>query len=160
LGTVIIRSDEVGDPKKMPLFQTFSMAGDPYEFVCVPKISQISSNTGSVEGQIIVIKGSGFSNNPLEVSVKADELNCKVLTSSNNQIVCEVEKDTRVSRPTFNKGQTGLIREFFELKTYMYAESLKINLQNNPVGSASRLKLTSRDLIFELGTNPRYFYYK
>ncbi len=149
-----IRSDEVGDTKKMPFFGAFTIGGEGYDFACVPKITSVSSNIGSVSGQIIVIKGSGFSNIPEEVSVTADEIACRVISSTVNEIACEVAKDLRESRPTFNVGQAGLRNDIYDVSN-VGASGLKTNLETSAVGSNTRFRLASSEVLLDLSTFPK-----
>jgi hypothetical protein len=154
LVTATIRSDEVGDTKRMPFFGAYTIDGKGYDFACVPKITSISSNIGSVSGQVIVIKGSGFSNILAEVSVTADEIECKVISSTTNEIKCEVAKDIRASRPAFNVGQAGLRNDIYDVSSGGVSE-LKANLETNSVGSVSRYNLRSSEVLFDLSTYPK-----
>ena len=60
------------------------------DFRCMPLITNVSSNVGSPNGQIIEIFGYGFSSNQNELEVIAGDFNCKVIYADTYRIKCEV----------------------------------------------------------------------
>jgi hypothetical protein len=53
-----------------------------------------TTKTGSIDGQNVVIKGSGFSLDITKISVSVDGVNCIVTESTLSEIKCKLEKKT------------------------------------------------------------------
>lgn len=122
-----------GLAKKLPTVPTYRFGGDSYDFVVVPRIDSISNNNGSIEGQIITIKGAGFSTtNQNEVSL--GNVSCKILEQSATEITCEMPP---LDGPIPAQGyHAGLKWEFYE-QAYSL-ESVK-NGAISPTWTKSRL---------------------
>ena len=70
----------------------------PYEFKCVPYINEISSQIGSPLGQIITIKGYGFSSKNANNTVKIGKHDCLVSSSDIYNIKCEVQSTENAAK--------------------------------------------------------------
>lgn len=57
----------------------------------MPKITSLSANTGTVEGQYLQIKGLGFTNHKEDVRVKVGNIDCDVIRTSYDSIECRVK---------------------------------------------------------------------
>ena len=64
-----------------------------YHFVVLPMVND-TTKTGSINGQDIVIKGTGFSPDITKISVSVDGVNCVVSESTLSEIKCKLEKKT------------------------------------------------------------------
>ena len=86
-----------GDAEKVPDFYVYRFTdGKRFDFVCNPTIHNISNNVGSLKGQIINIRGYGFSENITDVKVVAQGVPCKVLETSLYEISCEVQESPQL----------------------------------------------------------------
>lgn len=56
-----------------------------------------TTRSGSIEGQDLVIKGTGFSLNKTDVSVEVDGVKCAVTESTFTEVKCRLEKKTTQS---------------------------------------------------------------
>ncbi len=81
----------IGDASKALDSLGYTWEGQPYDLKIVPQVDKISVNAGSIQGQRIVISGTGFSKFPKEIEVKVGGVPCTVLSSSLNEIECEVD---------------------------------------------------------------------
>lgn len=64
--------------------------GAGYQFRWLPLITEVSTNSGTAQGQILTIKGSGFSPNPLNMTISAGGSMCSILSASLDQLECLV----------------------------------------------------------------------
>jgi len=62
-----------------------------YDFVVVPTIDSINSNSGSNEGQIITIEGNGFTRFGTN-EVMLGDTECKILEVTETSIECEIQE--------------------------------------------------------------------
>jgi hypothetical protein len=62
-----------------------------YHFVVLPMVND-TTKTGSINGQDVLIKGTGFSPDITKISVSVDGVNCAVSESTLSQIKCKLEK--------------------------------------------------------------------
>jgi hypothetical protein len=53
-----------------------------YQFMVIPSITSVSSNTGGSQGQTITIYGTGFSRNSSLINVMAANLPCNIVSST------------------------------------------------------------------------------
>lgn len=67
-----------------------SLTKNYYEHTVLPAISSITPTSGSMIGQDIVIKGSGFSTNKAKISVTVDSVPCEITSSTLSEISCRV----------------------------------------------------------------------
>lgn len=81
----------IGDATKAQDSLGYTWAGDKYDIKIVPQIDGLSVNAGSIQGQRIVISGTGFSKFPSEVEVRVGGVPCQVLRSTITEIECEVD---------------------------------------------------------------------
>jgi len=85
-----------------------------YDFVTVPKITEISHSSGSIEGQIITVKGEGLSRTGTQIFIGDDE--CKILSSCEqsycSEFTCELPQLLSATLPV--QGNHGGLR----LETY------------------------------------------
>lgn len=61
-----------------------------FQFVVLPLVNATTSS-GSIYGQDLVIKGTGFSPNTSEIKVSVDGVNCNVFQSTLTSINCKLE---------------------------------------------------------------------
>jgi hypothetical protein len=76
------------------------LSGDPYEFVVVPTVSSVLPKNGSIIGEQMTIKGSGFPVNNKDkekVKVTVDNTDCQIVQTSANEIRCNLEKKANTS---------------------------------------------------------------
>jgi hypothetical protein len=69
---------------------------EKFQFVVLPLVNE-TTQSGSVEGQNLLIKGTGFSLEKNDIKVEVDGVNCKVLESTLNQVKCTLEPKTTQS---------------------------------------------------------------
>lgn len=73
------------------MLQTSFFTNQSYEERIVPRITSMSSNSGSISGQLINLKGVGFSRALSSYNCTISGQNCKVKSViSDNEIVIEV----------------------------------------------------------------------
>jgi hypothetical protein len=82
-----------------------------YNFALIPEIISVSSNTGSVKGQILTINGKGFSANNNN-KVMLGDVACSIISQSSVQIVCELQSRANTNIPT-QSYHAGLKAEIF-----------------------------------------------
>lgn len=70
----------------------------PYEFKCLPYITEISSQIGSPLGQVISIKGFGFSSKTVNNTVRIGKHDCVVSFSDTYNIKCEVSSKENAAK--------------------------------------------------------------
>ena len=85
--------NNTGYAKVLNTAYNFKFDGEPYNFAVVPKISSISNNVGSSQGQIITVKGVGFSSSE-QNSVSVASIPCTILSQSSTEIQCELQAGT------------------------------------------------------------------
>jgi hypothetical protein len=83
-----------------------------YDFVNVPEINQVSTNTAGENGALLKITGTGFTNDESKVSVTAGGLPCAVKESTINEITCEVGNGASISG-ALNVGGGGVTYQKF-----------------------------------------------
>jgi hypothetical protein len=81
----------IGDATKAQDSLGYTWSGEKYDIKIVPQIDSLSVNAGSIQGQRIIISGTGFSKFPSEVEVRVGGVSCQVLRSSITEIECEVD---------------------------------------------------------------------
>jgi hypothetical protein len=69
---------------------------EKFQFVVLPLVND-TTHSGSIDGQDLVIKGTGFSLDKNDVSVEVDGVNCKVTASTFTEVRCTLEKKTTQS---------------------------------------------------------------
>eukprot|EP00761_Pharyngomonas_kirbyi_P010107 gb/GECH01010125.1/.p1 GENE.gb/GECH01010125.1/~~gb/GECH01010125.1/.p1 ORF type:complete len:3495 (+),score=610.83 gb/GECH01010125.1/:1-10485(+) len=81
-----------------------------YNFQVVPEISNISPKKGSLEGgTFVTITGKGFSRKSEKTMIEIDNVSCKVVKSSYNEITCMTEKPTNdIGNQNYYQGTRGL----------------------------------------------------
>lgn len=67
-----------------------------FQFVVLPLVND-TTRSGSINGQDLVIKGTGFSLNKTDVSVEVDGVPCTVSESTFTQVKCRLQKKTTQS---------------------------------------------------------------
>lgn len=92
-----------GYSKNLPSFPSLSPKGEIYDFKCMPLVNEVSTNVGSPNGQVITLKGNGFSPKKDKVEVIAGNYPCNVLSSDLYEIQCEVQKES-LNQTLFTKG--------------------------------------------------------
>lgn len=93
-----------GYATKYPNFQGIDQSdGHLFDFRCIPMITEVSNNIGSPEGQILTIKGLGFTSNVSSLVVTAGDFPCTVLSTNTYTITCKVET-TALNQTVFVKG--------------------------------------------------------
>ena len=80
-----------------------------FSFILVPAVTNLSSNSGSKNGQIITIIGTSFGYDTSKISIHLDSLPCKILNiNAGSEITCELPSDTRSSNSGSYVGFSGL----------------------------------------------------
>jgi hypothetical protein len=69
---------------------------EKFQFVVLPLVNS-TTQSGSINGQDLVIKGTGFSLNKTDVSVEVDGVPCVVSESTFTQVNCRLDKKTTQS---------------------------------------------------------------
>ncbi len=80
-----------------------------FEFIVLPAISSVSTNSGNLGGQNITISGFGFSPALTNNTVTVDGNTCKIQSATQSQIVCILAaKNSSLSSrlPTNSSNQT------------------------------------------------------
>jgi len=95
--------EQRGSASKSATYQGLDTQGNFYDFRCIPLITQVSNNIGSPEGQILNIKGFGFSGNQTALNIIAGDYPCTVLSSNIYNIQCKVET-TALNQNLYLKG--------------------------------------------------------
>ncbi len=62
---------------------------EKFQFVVLPLVNS-TTQSGSINGQDLLIKGTGFSLNLVDVSVEVDGVACKVMSSTFTEIRCRL----------------------------------------------------------------------
>jgi len=65
--------------------------GAPFDFTVLPSVVSVSPNSGNQGGQLLTIKGSGFSQNIKNNSVSVDGNDCKVTSVDRDTLKCTLQ---------------------------------------------------------------------
>lgn len=80
----------VGWAQTLWTMQRASLKAEYYQHTVLPAVANLNPNQGGLAGQDLVISGSGFSNNPKNISVTVDGVNCAVKSSTQTSINCRL----------------------------------------------------------------------
>jgi hypothetical protein len=100
---------EPGIAQKPQKLQKTSIFGNPYEFVVLPTVTEVSPTNGSVSGAKMIIKGSGFpscNNEKDKIKVTIDNTSCDIVQTSTNEIKCNLKKKSNSSSKIVNSANT------------------------------------------------------
>lgn len=90
----MVVSDSFGASQNYPTLKKLSANDTVYNMAIMPIIDSISSSRGSRKGQILTIRGRGFSMNANIMKVSLDhQLECNVINVTSVSIVCELKED-------------------------------------------------------------------
>ena len=106
-----LKVNQYGLASKMLGFSVLDDSNFMSDFKCLPFITNVSSNIGSSNGQIIDIYGYGFSSDLNELEIKAGDFNCNVISADTYQIKCEVEAIPL--NLSFFSGGSGIAKRLF-----------------------------------------------
>ena len=81
----------IGDAQKALDSLGYDWNGESYDIKIIPLVEKVSVNAGSIQGQRILISGTGFSKFAGDIDVKVGGVNCRVLKASISEIECEVD---------------------------------------------------------------------
>jgi len=100
-----------GHAKRLNSLPVYKDSNSSYDFAVVPRIDSISANSGSKEGQILNIKGSGFSKSG-QNTVRLGDTPCNIISQDEREIVCELQP--RASNPSTQGYHSGLKWEYYQ----------------------------------------------
>ena len=86
--------DSFGASQNYPTLRILSQINSVFNMAVIPIIESISSANGSKKGQILTIKGKGFTSDPKMMQILWDHrLICEVISVDQNTIVCSLQED-------------------------------------------------------------------
>jgi hypothetical protein len=74
--------------------------GSQYEYIVLPTVQLISPNNGSIAGEQLTIKGTGFPANNKDkskIQVTLDGTECQIVQTSIDEIKCNLKKKSTAS---------------------------------------------------------------
>lgn len=127
-----------GNSKRLAILPSkggYSAAPLNYDFVNVPNIQTISTNTAGENGALLTLTGSGFSGDKTKVTVTAGGLPCTVNESSIQKIVCTVGNGPSTSA-AINIGGGGVSYKRYKALGKSTIDAFKAHLDANPTLTA------------------------
>lgn len=96
-----------GDLEKAYSSTSYDLNSHPYQFKVVPVIQKVSSNLGSILGQVLEIEGKGFSEFKDQMMITAGRHKCEIMSQSKTKITCKVQPNYKNPTPVATDSTVG-----------------------------------------------------